>query len=160
MGDALPEFRDWSRVAVLLMRGVVYNEDDRVWNVLLSNTSTLESYFARLGLRLVVVESDGMAYLRQLKDDGGLAIHVTNRYLDLRPVVAGAAAQLGRTALIVDLDPDEGDRFCRHSVWVLLAQPERAAKLAKAMTKVETLLPRPGFKVWTDDFSNLLNILK
>ena len=100
------------------------------------------------------------AYLRQLKDDGVLAIHVTNRYLDLRPVVAGAAAQLGRTALIVDLDPDDGDRFCRHSVWVLLAQPERAAQLAKAMTKVETLLPRPGFKVWTDDFSNLLNILK
>ncbi|MBL8424969.1 MAG: hypothetical protein JNK06_15960, partial [Candidatus Accumulibacter phosphatis] len=100
------------------------------------------------------------AYLRQLKDGGVLAIHVTNRYLDLRPVVAGAAAQLGRTALIVDLEPDDGDRFCRHSVWVLLAQPERAAQLAKAMTKVETLLPRPGFKVWTDDFSNLLNILK
>ena len=29
MADDLPEFRDWSRVAVLLMRGVVYSEDDR-----------------------------------------------------------------------------------------------------------------------------------
>ena len=55
------------------MRGVVYSEDDRVWNVLLSNVSTLESYFARLGLRLVVVESDGMAYLRQLSEDEATA---------------------------------------------------------------------------------------
>ena len=69
MADDLPEFRDWSRVAVLLLRGVVYSEDDRLWNALLSNVSTLENYFARLGLRLVVVESDGMAYLRQLTDD-------------------------------------------------------------------------------------------
>jgi hypothetical protein len=64
-GD-LPEFRESSLAAVALLRGVVYADDSRVWNVLLSNVSWLESYFARLGLRLVVDESEGMAYLRQL----------------------------------------------------------------------------------------------
>jgi hypothetical protein len=100
------------------------------------------------------------AYLRHLKSDGVLAVHITNRYLDLRPVVAAAAQQLGMTALIVDLDPDEGDAFCRHSVWALIAQPEPATRLLKQIKKAETLAPRPGFAVWTDGFSNLLGILK
>jgi hypothetical protein len=67
-GD-LPEFRDSSIAAVWLLKGVVYADDQRVWNILLSNVSWLEGYFARLGLRLVVDESEGMAYLRQLTDD-------------------------------------------------------------------------------------------
>ncbi|MBP6708630.1 MAG: fused MFS/spermidine synthase, partial [Candidatus Accumulibacter sp.] len=100
------------------------------------------------------------AYLRHLKSDGVLAVHITNRYLDLRPVVAAAAQQLGMTALIVDLDPDEGDAFCRHSVWALIAQPEPATRLLKQIKKAERLAPRPGFAVWTDGFSNLLGILK
>jgi Domain of unknown function (DUF4194) len=67
-GD-LPEFRDSSIAAVWLLKGVVYADDERVWNILLSNVSWLEGYFARLGLRLVVDESEGMAYLRQLTDE-------------------------------------------------------------------------------------------
>ena len=67
-GD-LPEFRDWSIAAVWLLKGVVYVDDPRVWNILLSNVSGLEGYFARLGLRLVVDESEGMAYLRQLSEE-------------------------------------------------------------------------------------------
>jgi hypothetical protein len=65
----LPEFRDASLAAVALLRGVVYADDGRTWNILLSNVSWLESYFARLGLRLVVDESEGMAYLRQFTAD-------------------------------------------------------------------------------------------
>jgi hypothetical protein len=67
-GD-LPEFREWSIAAVWLLKGVVYADDARVWNILLSNVSGLEGYFARLGLRLVVDESEGMAYLRQLSEE-------------------------------------------------------------------------------------------
>ena len=39
----LPEFREWSVAAVWLLKGVVYSEDQRVWNILLSNASVLES---------------------------------------------------------------------------------------------------------------------
>ncbi|SBT06528.1 Integral membrane protein-like protein [Candidatus Accumulibacter aalborgensis] len=99
-------------------------------------------------------------YLRHLKSDGLLAIHITNRYLDLRPVVAAAADRLGRTAIIVDLTPDADDRFCRHSVWVLMMRPERLESLPEDLKKAEVLVPRPGFTVWTDAFSNLLKILK
>ncbi len=99
-------------------------------------------------------------YLRHLADEGVLALHITNRYLDLRPVVAAAARQLRMTALIVDFHPDADDLFCRRSVWVLIARPERAAGLLKEISGAETLAERPGFAVWTDGFSNLLKILK
>lgn len=67
-GD-LPEFREWSIAAVQLLKGVVYSDDQRVWNILLSNVSAMETYFARIGLRLVVDEPEGMAYLRQLTEE-------------------------------------------------------------------------------------------
>lgn len=69
MRGELPEFREWSIVAVRLLQGVVDTDEGRVWNLLLCNASVLEDYFARLGLRLVVDESEGLAYLRQLTED-------------------------------------------------------------------------------------------
>ena len=99
-------------------------------------------------------------YLRHLKNEGVLAMHITNRYLDLRPVVAAAAQQLGMHALIVELDADADDAFCRDSVWVMIARPEAAASLLEKIKGAVPLAPRPGFAVWTDGFSNLLKILK
>jgi hypothetical protein len=105
MADDLPEFRDWSRVAVLLLRGVVYSEDDRIWNILLSNASALETYFARIGLRLVIVESDGMAYLRQLTED-----EATAGYDSLPKLFRATRLSYGQTLLCVLLR-DELRRF-------------------------------------------------
>ena len=100
------------------------------------------------------------AYLRHIKNEGVLAMHITNRYLDLRPVVAAAARQLGMHALIVELDADADDAFCRDSVWVMMARPEAALGLQEKIRGAAPLVPRPGFAVWTDGFSNLLKILK
>ncbi|MBL8798029.1 MAG: DUF4194 domain-containing protein [Planctomycetia bacterium] len=65
----LPEFRDWSIAAVRLLQGVVYADDERPWNLVLAAQTQLATYFARLGLLLVVDEPEGLAYLRQLTDD-------------------------------------------------------------------------------------------
>lgn len=100
------------------------------------------------------------SYLGHLKPDGMLAVHITNRYLDLSPVMAAAAQAFGKTALRYELDPDDKDDYCRHSIWVLLMSPERAAALPPALREGSKLLPRPGFTPWTDSFSNLLSILK
>ena len=100
------------------------------------------------------------AYLRHLRPDGLLALHITNRYLDLRPVMASAAAAVGRVALVYDLDPEDDDLYCRHSVWVLMVSPQQAAQLPAGLAGGEVLALKPGFKPWTDTFSNLLTILK
>lgn len=99
-------------------------------------------------------------YLRHLRPDGLLAVHITNHHLDLQPVMAAAARRLGLTAWVFDLPPDEvrDDALCRHSTWVLL-QPGPAAPAAIPAGALE-LPARPGFQPWTDSFSNLLNILK
>lgn len=60
------EIRDWSAAAVKLLQGVVYSDDAKTWNALLQNVSSLESFFGRLGLLLIVDEPDGCRYRRQL----------------------------------------------------------------------------------------------
>lgn len=67
--NEVPQFRDWSEVAVRLFQGVIYREDGRPWNILLRNLSPLEEYFGRVGVRLVVDESEGFAFLRQLQTE-------------------------------------------------------------------------------------------
>jgi hypothetical protein len=99
-------------------------------------------------------------YLRHLKADGILAVHITNRYLDLQPVMAAAAAHFGKTALLYGLEPDDDDDFCSTSDWVLIMSPARAAALPLVMNDGEPLKPRPGFRAWTDSFSNLFSVLK
>lgn len=63
--SSLPEYREWSDVAVRLFQGVVYMEDGKPWDILLRNVTPLEDYFGRVGLQLVIDETDGFAFLRQ-----------------------------------------------------------------------------------------------
>lgn len=65
----IPEFREWSEVAVRLFQGVVYLEDGKPWDILLRNISPLEEYFGHVGLQLIVDEPEGFAFLRQIQND-------------------------------------------------------------------------------------------
>ncbi|MEY3740482.1 MAG: hypothetical protein RLZZ192_1158 [Pseudomonadota bacterium] len=99
-------------------------------------------------------------YLRHMKPDGILAVHITNQYLDLQPVMAAIAQHYGKVAMLYNLARNPAEPFCRHTIWVLLMSPERAANLPKELQSGVRLSPRPGFKPWTDGFSNLVDILK
>lgn len=99
-------------------------------------------------------------YLGHMKSDGILAVHITNQYLDLQPVMAAIAQHYGKIALLYSLPKNPPEPFCRHTTWVLLMSPERAANLPKELQGGMKLTPRPGFKPWTDGFSNLVDILK
>ena len=99
-------------------------------------------------------------YLGHMKADGILAVHITNQYLDLQPVMAAIGQHYGKVALMYNLARNRDEPFCRHTIWVLLMSPERAATLPKELQGGVKLEPRPGFKAWTDGFSNLLDILK
>lgn len=99
-------------------------------------------------------------YFGHLKPEGLLAVHITNHYLDLRPVMAAAARHFGRVALLYPLEPDGQDAYCLSSDWVLFMAPGRAERLPAGLEGGEPLAPRPGFRPWTDSFSNLLGVLK
>ena len=61
--------RPESLAAIRLLQVVVYSNDKKPWDQVLTYRSNLEDYFARVGLALVVDENDGLAYLRQWSDD-------------------------------------------------------------------------------------------
>lgn len=51
--------------AVQLLRGILYREQAKAWEGLIRYRGRLEEYFAVLGLKLLVDEAEGYAYLRQ-----------------------------------------------------------------------------------------------
>ena len=102
------------------------------------------------------------AYLRHMKPEGIVAFHVSNRFLDLIPVVARVAAEEGAHAVLVSDDPPENDDSRRsRSDWVLVSRSKES--LGHPVIRAAGAVPaedRPGWRTWTDDYSNLIQILK
>ncbi len=96
-------------------------------------------------------------YFRHLKPDGVLAVHITNRFLDLRPVIKAAADHLGRPARIVDYEGDR-ERGIFRSRWALIAQDDTFF-CHEGFEDARLLADKPGFRPWQDDYSSLFAIL-
>jgi len=102
------------------------------------------------------------AYLRHMKPDGIVAFHVSNRYLDLAPVAARLAEEEGAfSTLVVDDPPEDDDTRRSKSDWVLISR-SRAALEHPEIVKLnpEPVDVHPDWRTWTDDYSNLVQILK
>ncbi|MBI3710885.1 MAG: fused MFS/spermidine synthase, partial [Proteobacteria bacterium] len=100
-------------------------------------------------------------YFSKLAPGGIIAVHISNRFLELRPVLGNMAADLGLASL-TRLDPiklDEPGLAKYPSVWVVLAR--READLAPLAGRPGwTAMPvYPAAGVWTDDFSNIVTAL-
>jgi SAM-dependent methyltransferase len=98
-------------------------------------------------------------YFRHLKEGGLLAVHISNRYLDLEPVVRKAAQELGKAVLVVDTDDDDEHDVCA-ATWVLVA--DGAARFGPELVRAAGAQngARTGFRAWTDDYSNLYQVLR
>ena len=98
-------------------------------------------------------------YRRRLAPGGVIALHVSNSHLELAPVVAGIAAELGlQVAFIADPGVD-GDPSTAVSDWVLLAEERGALDRPLIREAVAPIPQRPGMRTWTDDYSNILQVL-
>ena len=108
-----------------------------------------------------------LVYRRALKPDGLLLIHISNRYLDLEPVLAAAAERDGWHAAALDYSPsaDEEGRNLTRSIWVAMAR-DRDTLLTLGIVSGEdahrwrALRGRPGFPGWTDDYASILPLLE
>jgi SAM-dependent methyltransferase len=99
-----------------------------------------------------------LLYFRHLKPDGILAVHTSNRYLDLEPVLKGESQATGKIARVVDTDDDDSqDAF--GATWVLVASPRTGfdADIRTASLEIDA---KKTVRLWTDDYSNLFQILK
>jgi spermidine synthase len=98
-------------------------------------------------------------YFRHLKEDGVLAVHVSNKYLDLPPVVRLAALSFGKEAVMVDTE-DEPENGLYGSTWILIAGRRGFAGKPALKKAGKPLAARENVHLWTDDYSNLFRILK
>lgn len=104
------------------------------------------------------------AYRRHLRPNGLLMVHISNRYLDLAPVVAAAAAAGGWEGRIRRYRPNSAGRALNYggSIWIALSPaPQTIDRLAGASSAGEwqPLTAEPGFAAWTDDHASLLPLI-
>jgi hypothetical protein len=102
-------------------------------------------------------------YFSKLTGDGNIALHISNRALDLEPVVANIAADLGAAALGQFYRPDDNIRarhFAEASQWILLARRPEQLSMLDDDPRWTQLHAVPGYGLWTDDFSNILEIYR
>lgn len=107
-------------------------------------------------------------YLKKLRPDGLLALHITNQYLDLEPVVDAISADLGLAGLVKSGEvttPQELLESKDRSTWAVVAR-QRASLWPLNQDSTWIVLPLAGGGasrkryLWTDDFSNILSVLR
>jgi SAM-dependent methyltransferase len=98
-------------------------------------------------------------YFRHLKPDGILAVHVSNRYLELEPVVERIATALGRRSLAIDTEDDSVQNVFG-ATWVVVSGRPGLFDQEVFRRAGIRIQPRPNLRMWTDDYSNLVEILK
>ncbi len=106
-------------------------------------------------------------YRRALKPDGLLLIHISNRYLDLEPVLAAAAKRDGWHAAAFDYFPgkEEERRNLSRSIWVAMTNDRDGLTTLRIASAEDghlwrPLVGRPGFPGWTDDYASILPLLE
>jgi hypothetical protein len=110
-------------------------------------------------------------YWFHLKSDGILAVHISNRYLDLLPVVAGAAELRGAQICLIEHDgvvsrppalDDQGDSALRNddSSWVLVTYNTAFLESDYVQDVADMASLNLSSLLWTDDFSSLLGVLE
>ena len=100
-------------------------------------------------------------YRRKLAPGGVIALHISNQYFRLAPVIAALAADAGMVARLRDekfLTTTEAARGKSTSDWMVLA--ERDADLATLLSLPRWERVAPAGRVWTDDFSSLLSAMR
>jgi spermidine synthase len=114
-------------------------------------------------MHLLTQEALGV-YARVLQPKGLLMMHISNRYLDLEPVLAVGAREGGWHAAVYSHRADAKFLNDHPSVWVAMTRDQgtmqallQASGAPRTWRKLEG---RPGFPGWTDDYASILPLLE
>jgi SAM-dependent methyltransferase len=107
-------------------------------------------------VHLITYEAVG-EYLRHLKPGGVIAFHVSNRFLDLKPVLLAIADKRGLEFAYLRESAEDGSTA---SDWVLVTRNKRFLFQPTIVEITRGVVPRPDWSLWTDDFNNLLQVLR
>ncbi len=110
-------------------------------------------------VHLMTREAMGL-YLDRLTADGVLVFHISNRHLNLRPLVAGIAAEHRLVTYAQRFRKSTPDQVQTASEWVAMARTPAALNGLDADPRWTRLSDSEGMRVWTDDFSDILGVLR
>jgi hypothetical protein len=100
-------------------------------------------------------------YLQHLKPDGVIAVHISNLYFDLEPVVTALARHFGLASVTIS-DDDESEWWIYGTTWMLVAR--NPARLQTALIRDAADVPEAADAapppLWTDDYTSLFKILR
>jgi hypothetical protein len=100
-------------------------------------------------------------YLRHIRDGGVIALHISNRYIDFEPVILKLAKKFNLSGVHIISDGD--DYFSYESDWILLTKNEDfLCQEAVANSSIPLIIDKDliSIKIWTDDYSNLFQLLR
>lgn len=124
------------------------------FNVLVLDTFSSDS----IPVHLVTKEAFAL-YLEHLAPDGIIAAHITNRHLDLQPVFWQLAQYYGLRIVSVIYAGDSNGGYESH--WLLLSRDPALLEIPAIRERAVDLREySTGIELWTDDYSNLFQILK
>ena len=105
-------------------------------------------------------------YLRHLKPDGAILVNISNRYLDLRPVVENVAREFKlrvHTIASEDGDMDDGEDgawWIYGATWMVLSRNEEFMNNGALKRAASPPLPANDIPLWTDDYTSMFRILQ
>lgn len=100
-------------------------------------------------------------YGRHLKTNGVLAVHISNHFLDLEPVVAALARHFGYAAATIDCDENDEEWWDYASTWMLLSRDRALLESSPIQTAANPPATNSlQLPLWTDDYASVFRILK
>jgi len=99
-------------------------------------------------------------YERHLAEGGVIAVHISNRFLDLQPVLANIVATTGLSARLIDDEIVDSNSNASSSEWVLIARDQGTLAGGDIGQRGEALREQADVGVWTDSYNNLLRVMK
>jgi hypothetical protein len=101
-------------------------------------------------------------YLQHLNPSGVMAVHISNHYLDLEPVVLGLARHFHLEAAVIDHDANPEKWWIYSSTWILLCRDREILKQPSicSAAAANTTKKKREVALWSDDFSSVLQILR
>lgn len=137
-------------------RLAISRKPDHVYSIIIADAFTSDAVPVHLLTREAV-----QLYLDKVVEGGAVAIHVTNRHLELAPVITTIARELGAHAYYFAYAPGDDEPLAEYSEWVVVSYDPRIHQRLLAMHDgwTEQLAYDPDY-LWRDDFSNILKVIR
>jgi tetratricopeptide (TPR) repeat protein len=103
-------------------------------------------------------------YERHMKTNGMIAVNVSNRHINLDPVIANLAREFNYQMVVVDSFTPRDKPWIMNASWALLARNAYGDKIVNSPAiQLASRPPRTNsvsIPLWTDDFASLFQVLR